>query len=96
MTSFVIPPDTRSVGSGNPPQDVNGIVQMIVLLSRSADRVMKINPPQGVTPERVLSWIDQNAEGGGPAWQMICRVVKQILNDSPNFMSPPMRGATED
>jgi hypothetical protein len=72
---------------------IPGITRLIVLLSRSADRVMKID--QKLTEEIVLGWIDPQGEKGGATWMLVCDVVKEVLESSPNFLAPPMTGAAD-
>ena len=74
--------------------DIPGIVQMVVLLSQSADR--RMNLKQGLTQEKVLNWLDMDSPNGGPTWMQVGAVIKQIIKDTPNFMSPPTRGMTAD
>ena|SRR5271165_193325 len=73
---------------------VPGVTRLIVLLSRSADRVMHLD--QKLTEEKVLGWIDPSAEDkkGGPTWMAVCDVLKEVLDGSPNFLAPPMAGVT--
>ncbi len=75
-------------------QQIPGMMQMVILLSRSADRVMRID--QKLTEERILGWIDNTAERGGPVWQGVIAAIKQILSSTPNFLAPPTRGTTQD
>jgi hypothetical protein len=70
---------------------VPALTKLTVLLSRSADRVMKID--QKLNEEKVLSWIDSSQEKGGPVWLMVCEVLKGVFDSTPNFLAPPMTGA---
>ena len=70
---------------------IPAITRLVVLLSRSADRMM--HSDQKLTEERVLGLIDSTQENGGPCWMAVCDVIRSIFDSTPNFLAPPTTGA---
>lgn len=63
-----------------------GQVQLLMLLAKDADRIT--GKPQDVNEGELIRAMRQ----GTPTAPMLAAALKAIMDSSPNFLSPPMRG----
>ena len=63
-----------------------GQVQLLMLLAKDADRLT--GKPQDVTEMELIRCMRR----GNPSAPMLAAALKAVMDSSPNFLSPPMRG----